>query len=348
MNTKSPPAPNASDHFDGRRFFNPGVDVDRSLADLWRWRRSGQRVAWPEQIASTPAPPPPHQAGPGEVLLTFIGQATVLIQVEGCNILTDPIFSARASPVSFAGPLRARPPAIAFDALPPIDLVLLSHNHYDHMDIATLRRLQNRSAPVVVTGLGNGRHLARLGMSKTIELDWWQACTPAEGVDITFVPAQHWSSRTPFDRRRTLWGGHVVGVAGTRILFAGDTGYGPHFRTIARALRPDVALLPIGAYEPRWFMKVQHMDPTDAVQAHIDLTADLSLGIHWGTFQLTDEAIDAPRDALAAAREAAGLADSAFRVPEPGTTLVWRQGSSPAELAEKVAGPPFSRRKGQD
>ncbi len=336
MTPKPSPAQTPSDHFDGRRFFNPGVDVDRSFADLWRWRRSGQRVAWPERVASTPAPPPPRQAGPGEVLLTFIGQATVLIQVDGCNILTDPIFSKRASPVSFAGPLRARPPAIALEALPRIDVVLLSHNHYDHMDGPTLRHLQDRWAPVIVTGLGNARILTRLGVHKTVELDWWQACAPMGGVDVTFVPAQHWSSRTPFDRRRTLWGGHVVAVAGTRILFAGDTGYGPHFRSIGRLLRPDVALLPIGAYEPRWFMKAQHMDPSDAVQAHLDLAADLSLGIHWGTFQLTDEGIDAPRDGLVAARQAAGLAESAFRVPEPGATLVWRQRSPTATLAEEA------------
>ncbi|RYB07963.1 MBL fold metallo-hydrolase [Lichenibacterium ramalinae] len=320
-----------SDHCDGRLFFNPGVDTDRSLADLWRWRRSGRRVPWPARVPAAPAPPPPREAGPGEVLLTLVGQSTVLIQVEGCNMLTDPIWSERASPVSFAGPRRVRPPGIAFDDLPRIDLVLLSHNHYDHLDVATLKRLHARSAPRIVTGLGNGRVLARHGLGRAVELDWWQCCTPARGVDVTYLPAQHWSSRTGRDRRRALWGGHAVQAGGACVYFAGDSGYGPHFAAIGRAFAPDLALLPIGAYEPRWFMQAQHMDPFDAVQAHRDLAAGLSLGIHWGTFQLTDEAIDAPLEALARAKAEAGLDAGAFLAPDFGTTLVWRSRPLPAE-----------------
>ena len=325
------PAFPLSDHCDGRVFFNPGVDTDRSLADLWRWRRSGKRTPWPASVPGTPAPPPPAAAGPGEVLVTCVGQSTVLIQVAGCNILTDPIWSDRASPVPFAGPKRARPPGIAFDELPRIDLVLLSHNHYDHLDIPTLKRLHRRSAPRIVTGLGNGRVLARHGLGPAVELDWWDCCTPAAGVDVTYLPAQHWSSRTGRDRRRALWGGHAVQAGGACVYFAGDSGYGPHFAAIGQALRPDVALLPIGAYEPRWFMKDQHMDPFDAVAAHRDLDAGLSLAIHWGTFQLTDEGIDAPLVGLARARDAAGLPDAAFQAPDFGTTLVWRARPLPAE-----------------
>ncbi len=326
-----PPFP-VSDHCDGIRFFNPGVDTDRSLADLWRWRRDGKRAAWPARVPSLPAPPPPAGAGAGEVLLTLVGQSTVLIQVEGCNILTDPVWSERASPLDFAGPKRVRAPGIAFGDLPHIDLVLLSHNHYDHLDLATLQRLHARSAPRIVTGLGNGRLLRHRGMDGVVELDWWQCCTPARGVDVTYLPAQHWSSRSPFDRRRALWGGHAVQAGGACLYFAGDSGYGPHFAAIGRALAPDVALLPIGAYEPRWFMQAQHMDPSDAVEAHRDLGASMSLGIHWGTFQLTDEAIDAPLAGLARARAEAGLAEDAFRAPAFGTTLVWRRQPLSAEV----------------
>ena len=326
-----------SDHCDGTRFFNPGVDTDRSLADLWRWHRDGKRAAWPASVPTVPAPPPPAGAGAGEVLLTLVGQSTVLIQVEGCNILTDPVWSERASPIGFAGPKRVRAPGIAFDDLPRIDLVLLSHNHYDHMDLTTLQRLHACSAPRIVTGLGNGRLLRRHGIGGVVELDWWQCCTPARGVDVTYLPAQHWSSRSPFDRRRALWGGHAVQAGGACLYFAGDSGYGPHFGAIGRALAPDVALLPIGAYEPRWFMQAQHMDPSDAVRAHRDLGVSMSLGIHWGTFQLTDEAIDAPLAGLARARAEAGVDEAAFRAPAFGTTLVWRRRPLPADVAAPAA-----------
>ena len=326
MNRNLAPVPTPpSDHFDGERFFNPGVDLDKSLGDLWRWRRTGKRTPWRKHQGIEPARVPPAAAQRGEMLVTLVGHSTVLIQVEGCNILTDPMFSDRASPFSFLGPQRARAPGIAFDDLPRIDLVLLSHNHYDHLDLPTLRRLRDRRPPVILTGLGNARLLKRHGIESVIELDWWQACTPAEGIDVTYVPAQHWSSRTPFDRRRALWGGHVVETAAGRLFFAGDTGYGPHLKEIGRLFEPDIALLPIGAYEPRWFMSAQHMNPADAVQAHHDLGAPLSLGIHWGTFQLTDEAIDAPLRALVEARREADIPEDAFLAPEPGTTLVWRR-----------------------
>ena len=312
-----------SDHFDGRRFFNPGIDTDRGLGDLWRWRRSRRPAAWPSHLPHVPRPPPPVNASPGEVLLTYIGQATVLIQVAGCNILTDPIFSDRASPLKFAGPRRVRDPGLDLEQLPPIDIVLLSHNHYDHMDLPSLRSLQRRWAPRVVTGLGNGAYLERRRLPGAIELDWWESCRPRTGVEVSYVPAQHWSARTFGDRRRMLWGGHVVRTATATLFFAGDTGFGPHFAEIGRRFAPDVALLPIGAYEPRWFMSAQHMNPDEAVTAHRILGAGLSLGIHWGTFQLTDEAIDAPLVALEAAKAAQDVPGNSFVAPEFGETIRW-------------------------
>ncbi len=226
-------------------------------------------------------------------------------------MLTDPIFSERCSPVSWAGPRRVQPPGLALDALPHPDVILLSHNHYDHMDIPALRALVRPPVPVVVTMLGNGWHLERIGID-AIELDWWQEATVC-GLRLTATPARHFSARTPFDRNRALWGGFMIGSADGRILFAGDSGAGPHWRDIRERLgAPDVALLPIGAYEPRWLMAAVHMSPAEAVQAHLVLGAARSIGMHFGTFQLTDEAFEAPPTALAAARQDAGLAADAF------------------------------------
>ena len=315
--------PPRSDHFDGVRFFNPGVDTDKSFRDIWTWRRTRRPIPWPQHLPEVPHSPPPQDAPAGDMLLTYVGQATVLIQVQGCNILTDPIFSQRASPLSFAGPKRVRAPGIALEALPPIHLVLLSHNHYDHLDLASLRRLHDRWRPTIVTGLGNGAFLRKRGIPGAVELDWWDRCSPRPGIEVSFVPAQHWSSRTLFDRRRTLWGGHVVQTAAGRLYFAGDSGYGPHFSDIAKRHRPDVALLPIGAYEPRGFMQAQHMNPDDAVRAHRDLGVSLSIGIHWGTFQLTDEAMDAPILALEEAKHAQDIPPAAFLAPQPGETIRW-------------------------
>ena len=321
-----------SDHFDGERFFNPGIDTDKSFRDLWRWRGERLRVTWPTHVDNPPSPPPPTHVAPGEAAFTFIGQATYLIQVPGVTILTDPIFSERASPLSFAGPKRARAPGIPLDRLPQVDVILLSHNHYDHMDLSSLRALRDRSNPTIVTGLGNGAYLASKGVTGAIELDWWGRSEPRPGLAVTYVPAQHWSSRSLRDRRRMLWGGHVVEAGPIRIYFAGDSGYFNGFRAIReRCGAPDVALLPIGAYEPRWFMKSQHMNPAEAVQAHLDLDARLSLAMHWTTFQLTDEAIGAPLDALIAAKQAHGLKDDVFQAPLPGQTILWHDANDAIE-----------------
>lgn len=316
----------SSDHFDGERFFNPWADTDKGFRDFLRWTLNGSRAKWPARVENGEYPPPPREVGEGEIAATYIGQASLLVQVAGSNILTDPIFSERASPFSWAGPKRARPPGVPLDALPRIDLVLLSHNHYDHMDLPSLEALQKRWSPKIVTGLGNGSYLARNRIGDAVELDWWDSVDAKPELNVTYVPAQHWSSRSVLDRRRTLWGGHWIESTAGVVYFAGDSGYGPHFAEIRRRLgAPDVALLPIGAYEPRWFMAAQHMNPADAVQAHLDLGPALSVGMHFGTFQLTDEAIDAPLEALEAAKRERGIPAHAFRAPGFGETLRWRR-----------------------
>ena len=277
------------------------------------------RNPWPATVPVEPRRPP--NAGPDDVVVTFIGHATFLIQVGSTSLLTDPVYSERASPVSFAGPRRVRAPGVRWDDLPAISLVLLSHNHYDHCDLGTLRALERRFQPRLVTPLGNGRLLRAAGIHNVEELDWWQSAG-APPLPVTLTPAQHFSARGPFDRNRALWGGFLIAARGRRILFAGDSGYGPHFREIAARLAPiDLALLPIGAYEPRWFMKDIHMNPAEAVQAHLDLGAHRSVAMHFGTFQLTPEGIDEPVRELAKALEQRALPAGVFRPAAVGESL---------------------------
>jgi L-ascorbate metabolism protein UlaG (beta-lactamase superfamily) len=302
-----------TDHFDGERFFNPHSPHGKSLQDVRRWRHERQKQPWPEHVEDPPFPPPGRTA-PDRISATFIGHSTFLLQLGGVSVLIDPIWSERCSPVSFAGPRRVRRPGQSLDALPGVDLLLVSHNHYDHMDLPTLRRVRRRWAPPTVTGLGNARHLAKAGIRSAVELDWWQSAELA-GARVTYVPAQHFSSRGLYDRNRCLWGGFIVEAGGAVVYFAGDTGYCPHFAEIAhRFPRIDLALLPIGAYEPRWFMHQQHVNPPEAVRAHLDLQPGRSLGMHFGTFQLTDEAIDAPVFSLREAQARAGVAEQDFDV----------------------------------
>ena len=264
--------------------------------------------------------PPPGRARADRISATFIGHSTFLLQLGGICVLTDPIWSNRCSPVSFAGPRRVRRPGQSLDVLPGVDVLLVSHNHYDHMDLPTLRKIRKRWAPLVATGLGNARHLAKARIRSAVELDWWQS-TELAGARVTYVPSQHFSSRSLYDRNRCLWGGFVIEAGGAVVYFAGDSGYCPHFAEIGRRFpRIDLALLPIGAYEPRWFMSQQHVDPLEAVRAHLDLRSRHSLGMHFGTFQLTDESIDAPVLALRQARARAGVAESEFDVLAFGET----------------------------
>jgi L-ascorbate metabolism protein UlaG (beta-lactamase superfamily) len=259
------------------------------------------------------------------IQVAMVGHATALIQAAGLNILTDPVWSERASPLRFAGPKRVTAPGIAFEQLPTIDAVLLSHNHYDHLDLDTLKRLHARDAPLIVTPLGNDailhRHIPDLRVASG---DWGDRFALPDGADVHIVPASHWSSRTPSDRRMALWGGFMLRTRAGLVYFAGDTGYGSGriFRDM-RALygAPDLALIPIGAYAPEWFMSAQHCNPEQAVQILLDLEARHALGIHWGTFQLTDEPREQPAERLKAALAERGLDPARFTAAEPGT--VW-------------------------
>jgi L-ascorbate metabolism protein UlaG (beta-lactamase superfamily) len=317
----------SADHFDGRRFFNPNGANGQPFWMVPRLLLT-PRTRWPSQGSVEPRRPP--SAGPDEVIVTFVGHATFLIQVGTTSVLTDPVFSQRASPLSFAGPRRVRAPGVRFDDLPPISLVLLSHNHYDHCDLGTLQRLERRFHPAVVTPLGNGRLLRSAGIRQVEELDWWESAS-ATPLPITLAPAQHFSARGPFDRNRALWGGFLIEAGGLRILHAGDSGYGPHFREIAARLGPiDLALLPIGAYQPRWFMKDIHMNPAEAVQGHLDLAAHQSIAMHFGTFQLTPEGIDEPVRGLGNALHERGVPAERFRTVEVGESVTLRRSSETA------------------
>lgn len=309
---------------DGRGFENAHPIERHGRRDLLRWHRTRRPVPWPAWVTDPPQPPPEHL--PAERIgATFIGHASFLIQIGGLRILADPIWSLRASPFSFIGPKRVRAPGQRLEDLPGVDVLLVSHNHYDHMDFPTLRQVQARFAPrLCVTGLGNAAYLAPAGFGGARELDWWQS-VETDGVTITYVPAQHFSARGLTDRYRALWGGFVIQRQdGAAICFAADSAWCPHFAEIG-ARFPDIrlALLPIGAYEPRWFMRAMHMDPEEAVRAHLALGARRSVGMHYGTFaNLTDEAIGAPAVALAEARQRHGVAEEAFGLLPFGGTLV--------------------------
>lgn len=313
-----------SDHFDGARFLNPAGEpvTDRTLGDVLRWRRHVPNNPWPAAVPVIPARP---EASVDALRITMIGHATLLIQISGLNILTDPVWSVRASPVAFAGPRRVTAPGIAFGDLPKIDAVLLSHNHYDHLDLATLRLLHRHHDPLIITPLGNDTIIRqRIPTARLIALDWGQGTDLAGGARAEVVPALHWSSRSLRDRRMALWGGFMLRVGGRLIYFAGDTGYGTGdiFRNLRQAYGPvDVALLPIGAYDPRWFMAAQHTNPAEAVAIMQHLDAKLALGIHWGTFKLTDEPREDPILQLAEALTAKGVDPKRFIAMHPGQVL---------------------------
>jgi len=316
----NPPYP-VSDHFDGERFFNPSGNNPRGFRDLLKWQFGRKAGAWQYGLVNTATPALRGSLAPRECAVTFVGHSTFLLQFDGLNVLTDPIWSDRCSPVSWAGPRRVRPPGLAFEALPRIDLVLLSHNHYDHLDLPTLRRLHRVHRPLIVTTLGNRPFLAAEGIDHVVELDWWQAHEPKPGVKVTVTPAQHFAARGFSDRFRTLWGGFVLETPAGKMWFAGDSGYFDGFKAIGSRLGPfDLALIPIGAYEPRWFMQAVHCTPPEAVTIHREVRARRSLAMHFGCFPLADDGYEQPVADFRAAHAAAGLGPDEFTLPEVGET----------------------------
>jgi L-ascorbate metabolism protein UlaG (beta-lactamase superfamily) len=318
------PRDDVSDHFNGTHFFDPDGAPPKTLRDLWKWRRSGGRQQWPDWAPSPYADTPPPRVTDG-IRFSFVGHASWLIQTGGLNILVDPVWSERASPFSFLGPKRVNDPGIAFDALPPIDWVLVSHGHYDHLDISTLSRLAKRFSPRVITPLGNDRTMkARDSRIRAEAFDWHDRVELGAGIAATLVPTRHWSARGLFDRNKCLWASFVLETSVGKVYVVCDSGYGTgkHFRSVRDNHGPlRAAILPIGAYEPRWFMQDQHMNPSDAVKALADCGADLALAHHHGTFQLTDEAISAPETELYRALDDAQMPREKFRVLKPGQVV---------------------------
>ncbi len=313
-----------TDHFDGTCFFLPGHVPTQRKANLMTFaklRFSRTRSRWPAQFPSPHADARPPERVDG-LRITLIGHASFLIQVAGLNLLVDPVWSGRASPTQWLGPKRANPPGVAFKHLPPIDAVLLTHNHYDHLDMATLGRLWRHHRAPVVTPLGNNTIIRAAHRDLPVTaMDWHDRHTLAPGVDVTLLPAHHWSARGLKDRRMALWGSFLLHTPAGAILHIGDTAYGDGgtFHDIrTRYGAPDLAILPIGAYEPRWFMRHAHMNPAESVQAMHDLGAPQALGHHWGTFQLTDEAIEAPAHDLAAALAENDIPAERFLAMRPG------------------------------
>ncbi len=317
-------------HFDGSVFQNT-VPMQKGPWELIQlgWGSLSDAEQWPEWVEVPQQQVPLARVETG-LSVTLINHASILIQIDGINILTDPIYSRRASPSQVVGPARVHQPGIAFEDLPPIDVILISHNHYDHLDEGTLRRFADMERqPLILAGLGNGALFEEFGLTQYRDLDW-EDSIDFGGVRFTFTEVRHRSGRGLTDQMKTLWGGFAIHSASGSVYFGGDSGYGAHFKATGDKHGPfSVALLPIGAYEPRWFMADVHVNPREAVQAHLDLRAQRSIGMHFGTFQLTYEAIDQPVTDLVAARAELGLSDSAFIVLQPGDSQLIAPDTAP-------------------
>jgi len=314
-----------SDHCDGSVFFNK--TPDHTFSDMVKWMWEMKTVDWPDEIVDPPQPKPEQRLSNGKIRITFINHATTLIQYGSVNILTDPIWSERAGPVSFIGSKRIRKPGVSFDDLPKIDFILISHNHYDHLDLPTIERFIARDNPVIITGLGAGSVISVKDPAKLRELDWWNDYVPGTGgITITCVPAVHNSGRGIFDGNRSLWCGFVINGGSGPVYFAGDTAYGDFFRDIRSRFGPfKCAILPIGNYEKRWIMKMMHMNPEDAVNAHQILEADISVGIHFATFnEHPEQSVDAHEKDLDEALRKKNLDRTVFMIPAFGEQIIIR------------------------
>jgi L-ascorbate metabolism protein UlaG (beta-lactamase superfamily) len=343
VSTPPPPDAFAPAARRGGRFRNPSGRAAQGPGGVLRWLATRKRGAWPTSVTDVHVAPPVARIDDGTIRATVIGHATVLVQVGGINFLTDPVMSARIGPASWLGPKRVRPPAVPFEEIPKVDVVLLSHDHYDHLDRPTLAALAKRDDPLVLTGLGVG---ANVPCRRIVELGWWQTHRLSERTRVTYVPAEHFSGRGPFDRDRTLWGGFVVETPSGKVYFAGDTGAGAHFAAVRERFGAmTLSLLPIGAYAPRWFMAPVHIDPAEALQASLELESQVSVAIHFATFNLADDAYDAPvlalRRALAALEGEPRGAD--FRVVPFGEATIVAQAQAQAQSPAVAAPAPEQR-----
>jgi N-acyl-phosphatidylethanolamine-hydrolysing phospholipase D len=323
------PMPKAPTHHRARGFVNENPAFARP--DFWSLQAFRFRRLWAALAGSQPPPSFPRVANDGSALranraaptVTWIGHATLLIQLAGVNVLTDPQFSERASPVGFAGPRRLNPPGVAFEDLPPIHVVVISHDHYDHLDRPTVQRLAATHKPRFLVPLGLKAWFASVGIPDAEELDWWDSVRIG-GVTFTATPVQHWSSRTPFDMNRRLWAGWAMAAGARRLFFAGDTGYYDGFRRIGERLGPfDLALVSIAAYEPPAVMAHTHTTPEESLRIFADVRARTFVAMHWGTFDLAEEPIDEPPRRLVAAARAQGLPDARVWVLANGETRPW-------------------------
>ncbi len=338
----SPPekAKYISDHFDGNTFFNPKDEQPMAAPSsnqpprglfsfAMRWLFNNNMPPWPSFQDIPQSIPPSTHVTAGKIRIIVVGHSTFLIQMDGLNMLTDPIWSDRCSPVSWAGPKRHKPPGLKMEDLPPLDAVLISHNHYDHLDLPTLSALTARGTRRTIVSLGNTELVKSSGMPLVEELDWWQSVSLSPEVRVTLVPARHFSLRIPWDRNKTLWGGFIISGPSGNVYYAGDTGYGSHFREIARRFAPiKIALLPIAPFRPRKVINpsipdysINHMGPAEAVQAHIDLQAQMSVAAHFQVFQLGWDGFDDAVNGLAAALMENMLSADDFIAPEPGRII---------------------------
>ena len=308
-----------SDHFDGKVFKNIDGVKAKGFKDIFRLlTQAPKRGPWTEITTVDPKPNPPAKVNEG-IQITFVNHSTFLIQVAGLNILTDPVWSKRVSPFQFAGPKRMRPPGLNMDQLPQIDLILLSHNHYDHLDLPTVQKLVGEHQPKIVTPLGVGQFIKGRAGGEATDLDWWETFAFSDEVKISAVPAQHFSGRGILDRDATLWCGYMIDTPGQKIYFAGDSGYGSFFKTIGER-HPDIdlALLPIGAYAPVWFMSPIHTTPEEAAKIHMEVNAKQSVASHFGTFPLAYEGMKEAQTGLQAALQKFGIPAEQFWVLEEG------------------------------
>lgn len=314
-----------SDHFDGKKFHNPEPNRTKlkSFWDVMKWQWGREKSEWPQDVEVKPKTEVQAVTKDKQVAVTLVNHSTFLIQTQSHNFLTDPIWSDRSSPFQWAGPKRSHAPAIPFDILPQIHYVMVSHNHYDHLDKGTLQRLNEKFKPQVLVPLGDKDLVEDFGVNHVHELDWGDEIKVTDDVKIIFARCQHWSARGLFDKNDSLWGSYMLIYKGKKIYFAGDTGYSTHFKEIEQKFGPvDLALFPIGAYLPRDFMKDHHMNPAEAVQAHLDLKSKKSIAMHYGTFQLSDEKYEQPKEELKKALEEKGIPLEQFQAAPFGETIV--------------------------